>query len=267
MTSNFDAEAAKKIIYEDNINITETNPLKDFVQIMLNIILFIVSVYLFIFIASGIVLKTLSAEQQVVIENFISPSVCPANLVELSVEEKQKLSNIKNIILRVDSKFPKTSNLDIKVIKEKQLNALCYPNGNIYITSALYKELKSDEELAFVIAHEMAHYRYKDHLLNLRRNIANGSVLILIAFANPNNKEIGTIVDDSLNVTELKFSRGAEEKADKYAIDIMNKLYGNAKAGVSVMTTLKDKNSFDIEFLSSHPNIDKRIKYIQNFSN
>lgn len=57
MTSNFDAEAAKKIIYEDNINITETNPLKDFVQIMLNIILFIVSVYLFIFIASGIVLK------------------------------------------------------------------------------------------------------------------------------------------------------------------------------------------------------------------
>ena len=74
-------------------------------------------------------------------------------------------------------------------------------------------------------------------------------------------------MDDSLNVTELKFSRGAEEKADKYAIDIMNKLYGNAKAGVSVMTTLKDKNSFDIEFLSSHPNIDKRIKYIQNFSN
>ena len=267
MTNNFDAKEEKKIIYEDNINITEANPLKDLVQIMLNIILFIVSVYLFIFVVSGILLKTLSAEQQVVIENFISSSVCPTNLVELSAKEKQKLNNIKTSILKVDSKFPKTSNLDIKVIKEKQLNALCYPNGNIYITSALYKELKSDEELTFVIAHEMAHYRSKDHLLNLRRNIANGAVLILIAFANPNNQDIGTFIDGSLNVTELKFSRGVEEKADKYAIDIMNKLYGTAKAGVSVMTTLKDKNSFDIEFLSSHPNIDKRIKYIQKFSN
>lgn len=267
MTSNFDAEAAKKIIYEDNVNITETNPLKDLVQIMLNILLFVVSIYSFIFITSGIILKTLSAEQQVAIENFISPSVCPTNVVVLSAEENQRLSSIKNRILKVDSKFPKTSNLNINVIKEKQLNALCYPNGNIYITSALYKELKSDEEFAFVIAHEMAHYKYKDHLLNLRRNIANGAVLILVAFANPNNKDIGTLIEGSLNVTELKFSRGVEEKADKYAINIMNKLYGNARAGVYVMTTLKDKNSFDIEFLSSHPNLDKRIKYIQKFSN
>ena len=46
----------------------------------------------------------------------------------------------------------------------------------------------------------------------------------------------------------------------------MNSLYGNAKAGVQVMNILKDKNNHDLEFLSSHPNIDKRIKYIQRHS-
>ena len=144
MTNNFDAESAKKIIFDDNINVTESNTLKDLVQILFNIVLIVVSIYFFIFIASGVVLKSLSPEQQIVVENIISPFVDPDNIIELSEVEKQKLKNIKNNILKADSKFPTTSNLEINVIKSKQLNALCYPNGNIYITSALYDELKSD---------------------------------------------------------------------------------------------------------------------------
>ena len=61
----------------------------------------------------------------------------------------------------------------------------------------------------------MAHYRHKDHLLNLRRNISNGVVLILLSIANPNNNQISNIAESGLNVTDLKFSRGAEENADK----------------------------------------------------
>ena len=266
MTNNFDAENAKKIIYDDNVNITEASPLKDLVQIALNITLIIISIYLFVFITSGIILQTLSSEKQIAMENFISHFVNLTDIAELSETEKQRLYNIRNRILEIDPKFPKTSNLDINVINEPQLNAFCYPNGNIYITSALYQELKSDEELTFIIAHEMAHYKHKDHLLSLRRSLSNGVILIIISFVNPNSKEIGTLVNGGLNVTDLKFSRGAEEKADKYAIKIMNILYGNAKAGVDVMQTLKSKNSFDIEFLSTHPNLDKRIKYIQKFS-
>ena len=267
MTNNFDAESAKKIIYDDNINVTEGNPLKDFFQIVLNLVLILACVYMFVFALSGIIIKNLSSKQQVLIENFISPLVKPCEIVELSDIEKQRLTDIKNRILKVDTKFPDTSNLDINVMRKKQLNALCYPNGHIYITSSLYKELKSEEELTFVIAHEMAHYRYKDHLLNLRRNISNSVILIMIAFANPNNKDIARAVEGSLSITDLTFSRRAEEKADKYAIKIMNILYGNARAGLDVMEKLRIKNSFDIEFLSTHPNFDKRINYIKNFSN
>ena len=149
MKSNFDAESAKKIIYEDNVNVTETNPLKDLFEIALNIFLIIVSLYLLIFITSGIILKTLPLNQQIAIENFLSPVVSPHNIVNISEKEAQRLKNIKNNIIKADAKFPLTSNLDIKVIDKKQLNALCYPNGNIYITSALYNELKTDEEFTF----------------------------------------------------------------------------------------------------------------------
>ena len=265
MTDDYDMEAAKRLIYDDNVNVTESNPLKEFAKICVQLALIIIFVYFSIYIVSGIVLKSLPIEKQIAIENFMSPSL-KYKSVELADTEKQRLEKIKNNILKVDKKFPKTSNLEIGVIEEKQLNALCYPNGNIYITSSLYKELDTDEKLTFVIAHEMAHYRHKDHLLNLRRNISNGVVLILLSVANPNNSQISNIAEGGLSITDLKFSRGAEENADKYAIKISNILYGNSKAGAEVMKTLKDKNIFDVEFLSTHPNIDKRIKYINKSS-
>ena len=52
----------------------------------------------------------------------------------------------------------------------------------------------------------MAHYKYKDHLLNLRRNISNSVVLIMISFASPDNQDIGKVLDGGLNITDLKFS-------------------------------------------------------------
>ena len=262
---NFDAEAAKKIIYDENINITEPSPLKDLVSIGVNIILILVCLYYTVYFATGIILNNISIKKQIAIENFISSAI-KAETIPISQEEQEKLNVVKNNILKTDDQFPKTSNLDIFIEKNEQLNALCYPNGNIYITSALYKELKNEEELTFVIAHEMAHYKNKDHLLNLRRGIAGSAVLILVSIANPSNDRISKITESGINMTDLKYSRQVEENADKYAIRVMNKIYGSAKAGVDVMNIIKEKNSFDIEFLSSHPNIDKRIEYIKQYS-
>ena len=266
MTNDFDAEAAKRVIYDDNINITEANPLKDFFQTVLSLVLILACIYVSVFCISGIIIKSLSVKKQVALENFISP-VVDARVAEISSEEQNRLYKIKNNILSLDKKFPKTSNLDIKVIKNSQLNAMCYPNGNIYITSGLYKKLETDEEFTFVIAHEMAHYKHKDHLLALRQNISNIVVIMTLVIANPSGKEIETLAEGGLNLTDLKFSRTAEENADKYAIKMLNKLYGNAKAGVKVMSILKNDEIFNIEFLSTHPNIDNRIKYIKKFSN
>ena len=261
---NFDAEKAKQIIFDDNVNVTEPSPLKDLVSIGINIVLILACVYFSIYFATGAILNNLSIRKQIAIEKFMSSAI-KTETIEITEYEQNRLNNIKNNILKTDMHFPKTSNLDIFIEKDEQLNALCYPNGNIYITSALYKELKSDEQLTFVIAHEMAHYKNRDHLLNLRRGISNSVVLIMLAIANPGS-ETNKIAESSLNITDLKYSREVEERADKYAVEVMNKLYGNANAGVEVMNILKDKNSFDIEFLSSHPNIDNRIEYIKQSS-
>ena len=71
MTNEYDAETAKKIIYDDNnINVTEANPLKDFVQIALKLLLIIFAIYFFVFIVSGIIINTLPIKKQIALENL-----------------------------------------------------------------------------------------------------------------------------------------------------------------------------------------------------
>jgi len=265
MTNNFDAEAAKKIINTDNPNVTVPNPIKELFKIISGIILGICCIYLITFFLSGILLQSLSSDKQADIENFISPKL-KLVLVEITEKEQNRLNNIRDEIIKTDSTFTRTSNLEVRVIKHRQLNAICYPNGNIYITSALYNKLKNDEQLTFVIAHEIAHYKHKDHLLNLRRQISNNAVLIFLSVLSPNNRELHKITNDSLKITDLKYSRNLEAKADKYAVKIMNQLYGNSKEALFVMELLRAKNKHDFEFMSSHPNINKRMDYIRKFS-
>ena len=67
--------------------------------------------------------------------------------------------------------FRNFSNLEINLIdNEKEPNAICYPNGNIYITSALYKKLESDEELTFVVTSAV-------NTVGVDLNTASGSLL------------------------------------------------------------------------------------------
>lgn len=264
MENNYDAEAARTIIESENINVTEKNPLGELFKILSGLAVTLLCVYLFIFAVSGIVLQTLSADKRSDLEEYLTKSHKQIP-VEISDKNRKRIERVKNKILSADPDFPKTSKLEINVIKNKDMNAFCYPNGNIDITEPLFNELKTDEELTFIIAHEMAHYKHKDHLMNLRRNISNAATLIIFSVFNTNSN-INTVASGGFELSELSFSRQDETNADKYAINIMNKLYGNAEAGIRVMQILKEKNKFNIEFLSTHPDLDRRIQNIEKMT-
>ncbi len=261
MEDNFDAEAAKVIIEGDNINVTEKNPLGELGKILVGLAVILISVYLLIFTVSGVILINLPEVKRTHIEELLTKN-CKQTPMEISAEDRNRLEEIKNKILNADPKFPKTPRIEINIVKNNDINAYSYPNGDIDITEKLFEELKSDEELAFILAHEMGHYKHKDHLMHLRRNIANGATIILFSIFNTNS-HINTAASSSFKLTELSFSRQDETNADKYAIDILNNLYGNARAGIKVMEILKEKNKFNIEFLSTHPDLDRRIEYIE----
>jgi predicted Zn-dependent protease len=67
-------------------------------------------------------------------------------------------------------------NFEIKIIQSNQPEALSFPPGYIYITSALTRLAATDDELAAVIAHEAAHITNHDlsHLIALALALPTG---------------------------------------------------------------------------------------------
>ena len=169
-------EAIKALVY-DNVNVTEKNPLKVFFHVVFQFLICILVVYFSVFFLSGLVLKNITMQQQIELENFLSRDMSE-EFIKLSPEEKSRILNAKNIILKNDSDFPKTSNLKVEVIEDEEKNALCLPNGNIYITDKFYKTLDSEDKLVFVLAHEMGHYKNRDHLMGLRKSLSSNIVII-----------------------------------------------------------------------------------------
>ena len=254
-------EAIKALIY-DNVNVTESNPLKDLLKIVFQLMVYIVIAYFSIFFLTGFIIKNLSNTQQQWLERAIANTSSVETIV-IDGAEKERLQKIKNKILESDLDFPKTSAIDIGIIDHKQKNALCYPNGNIYITNSLYKYLTTDEMLTFVIAHEMAHYKNRDHLMNLRKSIASNFVILTIAIAGTDASNVDKLVSSSLDLADMKYSRGKEASADRYAAKILKNIYGSVEGGIQVIKILSQGDYFDeFDFLSTHPSLKRRLLYL-----
>ena len=266
MSNQNSYEAYKKLI-EDTTNITENNQGKILLKFLLKFIAFIIGLYVLIYILTGIFIHSLSPQKQIELENHISKHI-EIKAEELRGEDKDKVYAIRDKILEYDSNFPKTSKLDIKILNSNKYNALCYPNGNIYITRPLYNEINTEEKLAFIIAHEMAHYKHRDHLHNIKNLVAKKTISYVFQILSPETASFTETILGGISLTELNYSRSVEAKADKYAGRVLVDLYGSTEAGVDVLKILGQNKIYPIDLVifSSHPTIEKRIKNLRRMN-
>mgnify|MGYP001343417041 CR=1 FL=1 len=149
------------------------------------------------------------------------------------------------------------------IIPSPEINALAFPAGNIGVFSGLLREAETENEIAFVLAHEMGHYENRDHL----RGIGRALILALITtvlFGADNG--ITDMVANAVSGIQLKYSRDQEKKADLFAVDLLNRAYGNSAGAVEMIEKLGKKEKMSaayFNFFSTHPAKNERIEYIK----
>jgi len=148
----------------------------------------------------------------------------------------------------------------IRIIKDDTtLNAFCTPGGYIYIYTALIKYLESEDQLAGVMGHEMAHAdrRHSTEAMTRQYGI---QTLIDIVFGQ--NK--GQLVRIAAGLKSLQFSRANETQADEYSVITLYPTAYNAKGAAGFFQKMIDQGSSgrSPEFLSTHPNPDNRVAAI-----
>ncbi|CAB1081915.1 hypothetical protein D1AOALGA4SA_9556 [Olavius algarvensis Delta 1 endosymbiont] len=142
-----------------------------------------------------------------------------------------------------------------------QFNAVALPGGHIIFFSKLFEAAESENELAFVMAHEMGHYANRDHLK------AMGRGLVLVAISTTlfgADSGLSRLLGNGLSLTEMSFSRGQESRADEFALAMLNCSYGHINGAVQFMGKFpKEADPGDVgHYFSSHPELERRLDHL-----
>jgi predicted Zn-dependent protease len=151
------------------------------------------------------------------------------------------------------------------VIESKELNAFALPGGPVFFYTGLISKLETEDQLAGVLAHELAHVR-KQHWANqyasaMKRQLVLGAILIGTK-ANSTTQNLVGLGDDLLF---LKYSRDHETQADDSGMQWMTQAGYNPNGMADVFRILSKnaKGSGGPEFLRSHPVDKNRIARIE----
>jgi len=150
---------------------------------------------------------------------------------------------------------------DVKIIKDDAVqNAFATPGGHIYVFSGLIKYLDTEDQLAGVLGHEIAHADRRHTSRQLQQQYGISLLLSLVLGENPNQ-----LAQLATGLGQLKFSRDFEAEADKYSVIYLNGTSYYACDGAAGFFRKAEQSgqSTTPEFLSTHPNPGSRIEAIE----
>ena len=148
--------------------------------------------------------------------------------------------------------------IEIYVIDSPTINAVCLPGGIIIVYSGLIRRLEAPEELAAILAHESAHALHRDSMHALERELGIAAIFTLAGGRS-----------DALTMRLLRrligsgFSRQQEREADLEAERVLGASDIDPGMLADSLRRIRQIDGDDpvaLQYLSTHPDIDGRIK-------
>ncbi|KGG87154.1 M48 family metallopeptidase [Comamonas thiooxydans] len=154
---------------------------------------------------------------------------------------------------------------EVNLIGSKQINAFCMPGGKIAFYTGIIDQLKlTDDEIAMVMGHEMAHALREHSREQLAKNQAT-SIGISLGAQLLGLGDIGNAAARlGGQLLSLKFSRNDESDADLVGLELAARAGYNPQAAVSLWRKMgQATGEGGIGFLSTHPTGPDRIRQLE----
>ncbi|MBN2167552.1 MAG: M48 family metallopeptidase [Marinilabiliaceae bacterium] len=187
------------------------------------------------------------------------------NKIAIAVEEFLKQNNLQSRIEGFQWEF----NL---VVEDETPNAWCMPGGKVVVYSGLLPYTKSEEGLAVVMGHEIAHAvaRHGNERMSQQVGIQLGGVALATALSEK-PQETQQIFMAAYGVGSevglmLPYSRSHETEADKMGLIFMAMAGYNPNAAVEFWQRMSQSGGQKPpEFLSTHPSDNTRIRNLKAY--
>lgn len=133
------------------------------------------------------------------------------------------------------------------VLEAPQLNAFAVPGGTIFVTRGLVQRMRSEAELAGVLAHEIAHVLKKHHLKAIQKSAQMGLAGDALSMAmRDSNSEVRTkLVSAGTEMYARGLDKSDELEADRLGVVIAARAGYDAYGLPAVLQTLQAMNPQD----------------------
>jgi len=243
-----------------NVNVSPNRPLKDFAILAGGLLAIVIAVYLALGLAVDLIVPRLSVEIEKKIGAAFTGVLAETDALTAAPPPLQTLVDRlqeKCVLLP----YP----VSVHIQQADSINAAALPGGHMVVTTGLLAQVTSENELAFVLAHELGHVSQRDHLRGL------GRMLVLITASTAlwgADNSINGMIGQSVMLTELSFSRRQESRADEFALETLFCHYGHVGAATSFFKKLpqeSDPGRFG-HYFASHPDNRLRIDHLRRLA-
>ncbi|MFH1858402.1 MAG: M48 family metallopeptidase [Candidatus Omnitrophota bacterium] len=152
---------------------------------------------------------------------------------------------------------------EFKVLDLEEVNAASLPGGYVYVNRGLLEKVKSDDELAGILAHEIGHVAARHAVKRLQSTLGYTLVQALAAGTRSRDAVHGAQV--ALTQLFLAHARGDELLADRLAVRNMKRAGYDPYALVRVLEKLKAihrEEPTPRDYLRTHPYVSDRIRVV-----
>ncbi len=175
--------------------------------------------------------------------------------------ESRGIAALKRLAARFQAGAGSDRNFTIRVLDATTVNAFAAPGGQLIILSGMIEFSHDAEELAGVLAHEMAHAFKRHPTENLIRILGLRAVLSGLLGGGGND----LLASIGGGMVLLKFSRDAEREADAGAVAMLERAGIDPSGLARIFRRLKERGGTlpDLpEYFSTHPDAGKRAETV-----
>lgn len=239
---------------KEGVNVSQEHPLKEFFQLTVGVIVVATLVIVVLHFTAGFFAKKIPFA-------FEQKMVTHVELLEVDSSPQQQYLQQLADELAVVMDLPEDMQITVHYSDEDIVNAFATLGGHVFFYKGLIEKLESEDALAMVMAHEIAHVQHRHPIVAMGKGLTLAALLSSVSGMSGSGAG-ETLIGQSLNVGLLKFSRDQESQSDQSAAFALQKRYGHisgAEELFEVFSELHNVRGIAVpELLSSHPHTEGR---------
>lgn len=153
--------------------------------------------------------------------------------------------------------------LTLTVVRRPESNAFAIPGGHVYVFEGLIDKSATPDELAGVLAHEIGHVAHRD---GTRAVLQQAGLSFLFGMLLGDFVGGGAVVVAARTVLSSSYSRQQEAAADAYAVALMRKAGGDARALGTILAKIGGAAEPGMTILRDHPDTAARIAAVNRLA-